>query len=61
MGNRRILLRLQGVGLMRKRDVYWTGAALAAVLSGGTHGSLVWAIAHGAGSWGYVIYWMATR
>lgn len=46
---------------MRKRDVYWTGAALAAVLSGGTHGSLVWAIAHSAGSWGYVIYWMATR
>lgn len=46
---------------MRKRDVYWTGAALAAAVSISTYGSLVWAIAHGFGSWGYVIYWIATR
>jgi len=37
------------------------GTALAIAISWSTHHSIVWAIVHGALSWFYVVYFVATR
>lgn len=40
---------------------YALGMALAVVLSWARNASILWAIAHGIFSWGYVIYFAVTR
>lgn len=41
---------------------FWgLGMAIAVVLSWARNASILWAILHGIFSWGYVIYWAATR
>ena len=48
----RISLGSSGIGL---------GSAIAVAISWSLHKSILWAILHGAFSWGYVIYYAIVR